>query len=81
MSGLPVLTVDVCGYADYIHEARAGVVLTSPFKQMTFSQTLEKMLLSDEAHEWKQNGIQFAKSADIYGLPDKVANFIEITGQ
>lgn len=77
VSGLPVLTVDICGYADYINEARAGVVLASPFKQTVFNMVLQEMLLSPESHEWKQNGLAFANTADIYGLTDKTADFIE----
>jgi len=81
VSGLPVLTVDVCGYAHYIHEARAGVVLPSPFKQAVFNDALQKMVLSPELHEWKQNGLAFANTADIYGLVDRVTRFIETRGQ
>ena len=33
VSGLPILTTDVCGYAHYVQEAKAGCVLTSPFQQ------------------------------------------------
>lgn len=81
VSGLPVLTVDICGYAHYIQEAHAGVVLPSPFKQAAFNSMLQKMLLSPEVHEWKQNGLAFAKHADIYGLPDKTADLIEKVGR
>lgn len=81
VSGLPVLTVDVCGYAHYINEARAGCVLNSPFNQAEFNIILQKMLLSPERHEWKQNGLAFSQSADIYSLTDKTADFIEKLGQ
>lgn len=76
VSGLPVLTVDICGYAHYVHEASAGVVLKSPFQQTEFNVELQKMLLSDK-QEWKQNGLAFAKSADVYSLPEKAADLIE----
>lgn len=45
--GLPVLTTDKCGYATHIAQAKAGVVLASPFLQETLNQTLEQMLNED----------------------------------
>lgn len=81
VSGLPVLTTDVCGYASYVAEAQVGIVLKSPFKQVEFNQALEKMLLSTDQGEFKQNGLAYAKRADIYSLPEKAANLIDHIGQ
>lgn len=76
-SRLPVLTVDVCGYAHYIEEAQAGMVLASPFSQSLFNTTLQSMLHKDQLKNWSENGYNFAKEADIYSLPEKAADFIE----
>lgn len=76
VAGLPVLTVDVCGYAHYVIEANAGMVLSSPFHQETFNDYLEKMLLSPLRETWRRNGILFAGKADIYSLPEKAACYI-----
>lgn len=81
ISGLPVLTVDVCGYAHYIAAANAGLVLNSPFQQIEYNMALLTMLTSNQHPEWQQNGINFAKNADIYSLPEKVANIIENIGR
>ena len=35
-AGLPVVTVDQCGYAHYLKTAKAGIVLTSPFSNQAF---------------------------------------------
>jgi UDP-glucose:(heptosyl)LPS alpha-1,3-glucosyltransferase len=80
-SGLPVLTVDSCGYAHYVSEAKAGRVLSSPFQQAEFNEELQKMILSEERIGWQQNGLSFAKQADIYSLPDKAADVIDYIGQ
>ncbi|OGT36087.1 MAG: glucosyltransferase I RfaG [Gammaproteobacteria bacterium RIFCSPHIGHO2_12_FULL_37_14] len=80
VSGLPVLTVDICGYAHYVRDAQAGVVLSSPFQQDEFNAALQKMLLSDSSL-FQQNGLSFAKHADIYHLPEKAANLIEKVGK
>ena len=77
-AGLPVLTTDVCGYASYVQEANAGMVLSSPFQQVAFNQALLSMLLSEQRSHWQQNAIQFAAQADIYSLPERAATYLEI---
>jgi UDP-glucose:(heptosyl)LPS alpha-1,3-glucosyltransferase len=76
-SGLPVLTTDVCGYAHYINEAQAGIVLASPFNQHEFNKTLADMLLSPERNNWQQNALAFAKQADIFAMPERAVTLIE----
>jgi len=79
-AGLPVLTTDICGYAEYIQKADAGIVVPTPFQQDTFNQTLANMLSSSNHQSWKQNGINFAKTADIYSLPQHAVSIIEAVG-
>lgn len=76
-SGLPVLVTDVCGYASYIRDANAGQVLSSPFNQFEFNQTVANMLLSPQREDWQKNAICYAKAADIYSLPKKAVDFME----
>jgi UDP-glucose:(heptosyl)LPS alpha-1,3-glucosyltransferase len=77
VSGLPVLTTDVCGYAHYIEEAQAGCVIPSPFQQKQFNQTLHTMLLSPEQTHWRTNGLAFAKQADLYSMSERATDTIE----
>lgn len=77
ISGLPVLTTDVCGYANYIKQANAGIVLPSPFQQKQFNLTLKTMLLSSDRSVWHANGLAFANSADIYSMPERATTIIE----
>jgi len=81
VSGLPVLTVAACGYAHYVEEAKAGEVVPAPFQQEEFNQTLKKMLLSSDINLWRQNGLIFAKQADIFSMPARAADLIEQIGQ
>lgn len=81
VAGLPVLTVDICGYAHYIEEANAGCVLPSPFDQAAFNHMLATMLLSTKRLDWKENALSFARSADIYSLPERAADLIEVVGR
>jgi UDP-glucose:(heptosyl)LPS alpha-1,3-glucosyltransferase len=77
VSGLPVLTTDVCGYADYITKANAGIVLPSPFQQAQFNQSLNEMLLSPMRARWRENGLAFSQKADIYSMPERAVDVIE----
>lgn len=79
--GLPVLTTATCGYAHYVHEAKAGSVLNSPFSQADLNHQLEAMLISPERRRFAENGIRFTESADIYSLAKKAADFIECVGR
>lgn len=80
VAGLPVLTVDACGYAEYIERANAGIVLDSPFKQEELNHGLERMLLSN-LNIWRENGLNYAKQADIYNLAQQATDIIEQVGQ
>lgn len=81
VSGLPVLTTDVCGYADYIRQANAGIVLPSPYQQSQFNKTLTGMLLSTQLSVWKRDALAFSQHADIYSLPVRAVDFIESLGK
>lgn len=76
VAGLPVLTVDACGYAPYIEKAHAGQVLASPFSQEALNLSLKNMLISPDREQWRQNALSFAAKADIYDLPQKAADLI-----
>jgi UDP-glucose:(heptosyl)LPS alpha-1,3-glucosyltransferase len=76
-SGLPVLTIDTCGYAHYVTEADAGCVLPSPFQQTAMNHALATMLTSPLREQWGRRALHFAKEADIYSLPEKAAALIE----
>jgi UDP-glucose:(heptosyl)LPS alpha-1,3-glucosyltransferase len=81
VSGLPVLTVDVCGYAHYVKDFNAGMVLSSPFQQLELNMSLQKMLSSALYPSWQENGLAFAKNEEIYSLPKKTADLIELIGE
>jgi UDP-glucose:(heptosyl)LPS alpha-1,3-glucosyltransferase len=78
VAGLPVLVTAICGFARFISEADAGVVIPStPFEQTTLNRTLASMLADDDARaRWSHNGIAFGKAADIYDMPERAADII-----
>jgi UDP-glucose:(heptosyl)LPS alpha-1,3-glucosyltransferase len=78
VAGLPVLATDVCGYAHYIEEAGAGLIIKSPFSQQVLNETLATMIDSKEKRrQWKRNGLKYANSADLYSMPEKAVALIE----
>lgn len=77
VSGLPVLTTEVCGYAEHIKNANAGIVLTSPFEQNIFNQALTHMLSSPQQTIWRSNGLLYAKQHDLYSLVERAVDVIE----
>lgn len=79
--GLPILTVDICGYAHYVAEAKAGKVLPSPFQQTELNLALQKMLSSTDMQTFRQNADVFAKREDIYNMPKEAALIIESVGR
>ncbi len=80
VAGLPVLTTDVCGYAHYVEDANAGMVVGSPFSQAELDRKLAYMLEAPEVESWRKNGIDFAHQADIYSMPEHAANLIDSLG-
>lgn len=76
VAGLPSIVTDVCGYAHYVNEAKAGILLETPYSQDIFNKRLEEMLLADKL-KWKESGINFANDADIYDMPKKAVDVID----
>ncbi|MDZ7684224.1 MAG: glycosyltransferase family 4 protein [Gammaproteobacteria bacterium] len=82
VAGLPVLATDVCGYGHYVVEADMGHLVESPFRQTALNEKLRQMLEHDDREKWIRNGRDFARTADIYSLPQKAADVIEhVIGQ
>ena len=76
VAGLPVLATDVCGYAHYIEESGAGMLVPSPYSQTTFDEQLLQMIMSEDQQTWQENGLAFAENADIYSMPQRAADYI-----
>ncbi len=82
VAGLPVLCSGTCGFAHYIEEAEAGLVLTEPFQQAEMNQLLPQMLEDKSARQtWRENGIAYGQTHDLYGCIETSVAVIEQTGQ
>ena len=80
-SGLPVLATDICGYASYVSEADAGLLIPSPFQQNILNNLLEHMLTSGHRPEWQKSGREYITRMDMFDLPERAAALIESIGR
>lgn len=80
-AGLPILTTATCGYAHFVVDGNAGIVLDDPFSQADFNMTLHNMLSQPaELAQLSDNAHQFAKQVDFYSMPEIALNIIETLG-
>jgi len=71
-SGLPVICTGACGFAKYVKEAEAGIVLDD-YDQNKFNQSLNNLIFDknkrlDFSENGKKYGIKFQKDADAQKL-------------
>ncbi len=77
VSGLPVLVSSACGYAFHVERSGAGYVLPSPFNIHQFANAIEDMLLSPERERWIKNAHEYARTEDLYSMPERAVEYIE----
>ena len=77
VAGLPMLVTDVCGYAKYVAQSGAGVVMTSPFNQQALNEQLTSMLLDEKKSELIERALAFSDREDLYSMPEKAVEAIE----
>ncbi|THF57663.1 glycosyltransferase family 4 protein [Pseudothauera rhizosphaerae] len=77
VAGLPVLTTAACGYAHYINDADAGVVIPEPFTQTALDEALAKVLGDPKTRaRLQRNALAFAERTDLYSQPERAADII-----
>jgi len=74
-AGLPVLVTDVCGYANHVQLANAGVVLPSPYNQVELNAALLNMLSDPQVH-LQENGIKYTQAMSKQSSPQVEADLI-----
>ncbi len=78
IAGLPALVTPNCGYAHYLKDADAGLVVALPFRQEDFNQQVVELLTSEQRSRWSTNGSAVAKRKEIYLLAEKAVDYLEI---
>ena len=79
IAGLPVIATSVCGFAHYIEDAQAGVVIPEPFVQATLTQAVEGALSNVEQRaQWSSAGVAFGQEqTDLYDMPSRALAVIQ----
>jgi UDP-glucose:(heptosyl)LPS alpha-1,3-glucosyltransferase len=75
-AGLPVLVTDVCGYAEHVEKANAGIVISSPYSQKEMNIALAQMLQSSDRPLWKVNGKKYTQKINDDNSKSAEADFI-----
>lgn len=75
--GLPVLCTGLCGYAEHVERAEAGIVLPEPFNQDALNDALEKALIPSKLSAWSENAAAYGRAADLYRGREVAARLIE----
>ena len=66
VNGLPVIASGICGYAEHVARADAGVVLPEPFKPVAFIDALRQAQDAKLRGQWSENAVRYGKTADLY---------------
>jgi len=74
---LPVLVSANCGYASYVADANAGLLVKDPFDQIDFNTKLLEILTSTERGVWSENGRKFSERDDIYEMIPRAVEYLE----
>tara|TARA_R110001592_G_scaffold363043_1_gene679535 strand:- start:12214 stop:13359 length:1146 start_codon:yes stop_codon:yes gene_type:complete len=77
VAGLPLVVTDVCGYANHIKTAGAGLLLSAPFDQSALDAALATMLDRDVQAACRARGLNYAETTDLYSLHSAGAALIE----
>jgi len=77
VAGLTVVVTDVCGYAHHIVEARAGLVLRSPFQQVDLDDAIMRTLDGVYRARCKESALRYAHLTDLYSMHSTAAKLVE----
>lgn len=77
VAGLPVLVTDVCGYAQHIAAANAGIVLGAPFQQSDLDAAVMRSLDGVFRARCTHYALRYAQLTDLYSMHETGARLIE----
>lgn len=78
-AGLPLIVSDVCGYAEHVRDADAGIVLPEPFRQRDFNAALLQVFDCQRRAQWREGARHYTETHDLTSLHDRAAEVIEET--
>jgi len=76
-AGLPVVATEVCGYAQHVKAARAGILLPEPFSQEQLNRAVLRCIDGVYRAECRESALLYARLTDLYGKHGAAADLIE----
>jgi UDP-glucose:(heptosyl)LPS alpha-1,3-glucosyltransferase len=77
VAGLPVITTANCGYAYFIEEANAGLVVGEPFVQSALEHAMFASCDLAKRKIWQANALMYSTAQDFYSRAEKAVDIIE----
>ena len=77
VAGLPVVVTDICGYAQHVKAARAGILLPAPFSQEQLDRVVLRYIDGIFRAECRSSALQYARLNDLYSMHRRGAELIE----
>lgn len=68
VAGLPIVVTDACGYAHHVREARAGIVLPTPFSQEQLDRAVMRNIDGVFRAECRRSALLYDKFHDLYSM-------------
>lgn len=76
INGLPVITTDICGFAEHVERSGAGKVVHGPFDPSTFSKYLKEACGPDNS-SFSHKGIAYGENPELYSGIGVACDLIE----
>lgn len=76
VNGLPVVASAVCGYAEHIARANAGIVLSEPYSHAGIIAKLREAQDAKRREQWSANAVRYGETADLYRGLSRAASII-----
>jgi UDP-glucose:(heptosyl)LPS alpha-1,3-glucosyltransferase len=73
-NGLPVITTALCGYAEHVTAAGAGIVLPEPFQPADLTAALRAA--PAQAKAWSANALAYTQRDDLFSGLERAADLI-----
>jgi len=66
INGLPVIATEVCGFAQHVSKADAGIVLREPFQQSALNRAIETATDSSLRARWSAHAAAYGADPELY---------------
>jgi UDP-glucose:(heptosyl)LPS alpha-1,3-glucosyltransferase len=77
VNGLPVVVTSVCGFAEHVRTAEAGIVLPEPFAQSEFAAALARVTDPISSASFSRNGARYGADPRLTSGLEVAADVIE----